>query len=189
MSRSHLTVHSFSSNALNCRTMRVNDSFIARRLFPALLPVLLLVQSLLRHAGRSPPGTAKVPASPVLRGLSAPPAAAPAALGQGNDDPLGRSTPRGTVLGFIKAAGSDDYDTAVQYLDTRQHGELARKLARQLKEVLDRGASIDLVQAQSTSPREARPIPRSQSEGQIRLLIRRHRQASTSRLDRVEAGR
>jgi MscS family membrane protein len=60
------------------------------------------------------------------------------------DDPLGRSTPHGTVLGFIKAADRGDYDQAASYLDTKQRGELARKLAEQLQAILDRETSIDL---------------------------------------------
>jgi MscS family membrane protein len=61
-----------------------------------------------------------------------------------SDDPLGRSTPRGAVLGFIKAAGRGDYDQAASYLDTKQHGDLARELAQQLQIILDRETSIDL---------------------------------------------
>jgi MscS family membrane protein len=61
-----------------------------------------------------------------------------------SDDPLGRSTPRGTVLGFLKAADREDYNQAVSYLDTGQRGDLARELARQLQLILDRETSIDL---------------------------------------------
>jgi MscS family membrane protein len=61
-----------------------------------------------------------------------------------SDDPLGRSTPRGTVLGFIRAANRHNYEQAVNYLDTKQHGDLAEELAEQLQEVLDRATSIDL---------------------------------------------
>ncbi len=60
------------------------------------------------------------------------------------DDPLGRSTPRGTVVGFIRAADREDYDQAANYLETTQRGENARELARQLQVVLDRETSIDL---------------------------------------------
>jgi MscS family membrane protein len=63
---------------------------------------------------------------------------------EAGDDPLGRSTPHGTVLGFIRAAGCGDYDQAASYLDTKQRGELARKLAQQLQAILDRETSIDL---------------------------------------------
>lgn len=61
-----------------------------------------------------------------------------------SDDPLGRSTPRGTVLGFIRAANRKDYERAASYLDTRQRGDLAQELARQLQTILDRETSIDL---------------------------------------------
>jgi MscS family membrane protein len=71
------------------------------------------------------------------------PQAAPARE-EASDDPLGRSTPRGTLLGFIKAVEREDYDQAVNYLDTKQHGDLARELAQQLKIILDRETSIDL---------------------------------------------
>lgn len=60
------------------------------------------------------------------------------------DDPLGRSTPHGAVFGFIRTAERGDYDQAASYLDTKQHGALARKLAQQLQVILDRETSVDL---------------------------------------------
>ncbi|HZC44002.1 MAG TPA: mechanosensitive ion channel family protein [Acidobacteriaceae bacterium] len=54
------------------------------------------------------------------------------------EDPLGRTTPRGTVLGFFSAAYNQKYDVAAQYLDTRAHGQSAAILAKQLFFVLDR---------------------------------------------------
>jgi len=78
------------------------------------------------------------------------PAQLPSALqpsapaGSASDDPLGRSTPRGTVLGFIRAANRGNYEQAASYLDTKQRGELAQELAQQLQTVLDRGTSIEL---------------------------------------------
>ncbi|HEY7446844.1 MAG TPA: mechanosensitive ion channel family protein [Vicinamibacterales bacterium] len=68
------------------------------------------------------PGAAKDPA----------PAQAPAP-----QDPLGRSTPRGTVFGFLSAARGDQNEVAVQYLNTRLRGEDAVELTRQLFVVLD----------------------------------------------------
>jgi MscS family membrane protein len=53
-------------------------------------------------------------------------------------DPLGRSTPRGTVLGFLNAARKGDYVTARRYLDTPSNGARTDSLARQLSSVLDR---------------------------------------------------
>ena len=52
-------------------------------------------------------------------------------------DPLGRSTPRGTVFGFLSAARGGENDVAVQYLNTRLRGEDAVDLTRQLFVVLD----------------------------------------------------
>jgi len=53
-------------------------------------------------------------------------------------DSLGRTTPRGAVLGFLTAAYSRNYDTAAQYLNTRLRGKQAADLAQQLFYVLDR---------------------------------------------------
>jgi MscS family membrane protein len=53
-------------------------------------------------------------------------------------DSLGRSTPRGTVLGFLLAGRSGDDEEAVQYLNTPLHGDAAADLAHQLFIVLDR---------------------------------------------------
>ena len=63
---------------------------------------------------------------------------------ESSDDPFGRSTPRGTVEGFIRAAEAEDYELAVSYLDTQLQGDLARELAQQLQAILNREASVDL---------------------------------------------
>ncbi len=57
------------------------------------------------------------------------------------DDPLGRSTPQGTVLGFIRAMQREDYERAVDYLETRQTGKRAQQLAVELEFILDQGVS------------------------------------------------
>ncbi len=57
------------------------------------------------------------------------------------DDPLGRNTPHGTVLGFLKAMQRDDYERAVDYLDTRQTGKRAQQLALQLNYILNQSVS------------------------------------------------
>jgi len=61
-------------------------------------------------------------------------------------DPLGRTTPRGTVLGFLSAARKGDNELAVQYLNTRLRGEAAAVLAHQLFSVLDRRLPPKLTQ-------------------------------------------
>jgi MscS family membrane protein len=52
-------------------------------------------------------------------------------------DPLGRGTPRGTVLGFLNASRKGDYATARRYLNTPLKGGSADSLARKLSSVLD----------------------------------------------------
>jgi len=53
-------------------------------------------------------------------------------------DPLGRTTPRGTVFGFLVAARNGEDELASQYLNTRLRGNAAAVLAHQLFVVLDR---------------------------------------------------
>jgi len=57
------------------------------------------------------------------------------------DDPLGRSTPQGTVVGFLRAMQRQDYERAVDYLDTRQTGKRAEQLALELNYILNEGMS------------------------------------------------
>lgn len=60
-------------------------------------------------------------------------------------DALGRSTPRGTVIGFLTAAHAGNWNSAVQYLDTTKVEDPA-DLAQQLSVVLDQGLPADLNQ-------------------------------------------
>ena len=57
------------------------------------------------------------------------------------DDPLGRSTPQGTVFGFMKSATQGNYEQALQYLDTKIVGIRAQKLIDALRVILERGFS------------------------------------------------
>ncbi len=63
---------------------------------------------------------------------------------QAEEDPLGRSNPHGTVLGFIRAAKAKDYDRAAEYLDTKKKAAAAEELAKQLQIVMDRGLNVNL---------------------------------------------
>jgi MscS family membrane protein len=56
-------------------------------------------------------------------------------------DPLGRSTPQGTVFGFVKSAAQGNYDQALQYLDTKITGIRARTLVDAVQVILERGFS------------------------------------------------
>jgi MscS family membrane protein len=60
------------------------------------------------------------------------------------DDPLGRSTPWGTLLGFMRAMDRQDYGRATEYLDTKQPAKQAEEIARLLQTVLDMRMSGDL---------------------------------------------
>jgi len=64
------------------------------------------------------------------------PAAKPAETAK---DPLGRSTPYGTVIGFLQAANKADYELAANYLEGRQSARRKADLARDLHVVLNRG--------------------------------------------------
>src|SRR5262245_53206624 len=65
------------------------------------------------------------------------PAAPPAAAAEQVKDPLGRETPRGTVLGFINVARRGEDDAARQYLNTTLPEKAAVELAHKLFVVLD----------------------------------------------------
>ena len=59
-------------------------------------------------------------------------------------DPLGRSTPHGAVLGFLRAAEAKDYSKASDYLDGKRPRAQGEELAEQLKYLLDRGLSSSI---------------------------------------------
>jgi MscS family membrane protein len=61
-------------------------------------------------------------------------------------DPLGRSTPRGTVIGFLSASVKREDNIAAGYLNTRLRGKAAAVLAHQLFVVLDRRLPAELNQ-------------------------------------------
>lgn len=58
------------------------------------------------------------------------------------DDPLGRSTPQGTVIGFLKAMQREDYDRALDYINTRQTGKRAQELTVELNRILNEGLIV-----------------------------------------------
>jgi MscS family membrane protein len=61
-------------------------------------------------------------------------------------DPLGRSTPQGTVIGFLKSASLGDHERALQYLNTKRTGVGAQKLIYDLQAILERGFSGHVAQ-------------------------------------------
>jgi MscS family membrane protein len=73
-------------------------------------------------------------------------------------DPYGRTTPRGTVLGFLAASRKGDWEAASQYLNTRQRGKPTNTLATELFAVLDRRLPARLNQV-SDRPQGSVPFP------------------------------
>ncbi|HEY6376350.1 MAG TPA: hypothetical protein VIX90_12580, partial [Edaphobacter sp.] len=59
-------------------------------------------------------------------------------------DPLGRTSPHGTVLGFLKAAEEKDYAKAAKFLDGKRSPDKSEELVIQLKTLLDRGLSTSI---------------------------------------------
>jgi MscS family membrane protein len=55
-------------------------------------------------------------------------------------DPLGRTTPKGTVLGFLEASHDQNFELATEYLDprSRRKGSNPKELAEKFAVVLDR---------------------------------------------------
>jgi len=56
-------------------------------------------------------------------------------------DPLGRSTPQGTIVGFMLSAQKGDDERALKYLDTKRAGRSGHRLVNELQVVLERGFS------------------------------------------------
>jgi MscS family membrane protein len=102
-------------------------------------------------AATAPP-TSGIPSTTAAAAPTAPPAPV---------DPLGRTTPHGCVLGFLRAAEAKDYEKAANYFDGKRPPEKAQELAQQLKYLLD--------QKLSTSIDDLSRSPNGNVEDQLRL--------------------
>ena len=60
-----------------------------------------------------------------------------------SEDPFGRSTPFGSVMGFLMAAEKEDYQRASEYLESPLSKDKKEELVRLLNIVLNRGANIN----------------------------------------------
>jgi MscS family membrane protein len=60
-------------------------------------------------------------------------------------DPLGRSTPRGTVIGFLRAIDENDPTKALVYLDTKLSGPRAVELAENLARLINSSSDLKLL--------------------------------------------
>lgn len=121
---------------------------------PALITALLLCTAALA------PAFGQVP-------QSTPPAEAKAEL----TDPLGRDTPRGTVVGFMTAATEGNVQRAALYLDTRGLSSQLEERVQQLLAVLNRTLSptdLDKLSREPSGNIEDDPQPRVEVVGEFR---------------------
>ncbi|UWZ86075.1 mechanosensitive ion channel family protein [Occallatibacter riparius] len=72
----------------------------------------------------APKGTSAAPTTP--------------AQAEPEKDPLGRTTPKGTILGFLAASHKKNFDLAEEYLDPRFRGKGSEDLIQQFAVVLDK---------------------------------------------------
>ena len=127
--------------------------------------------------------TATTVATAGQSGTTSPQAQAP----EPPSDALGRSNPRGTVLGFLNAARRGENELARQYLDTRLSGEAAEDLAHQLFVVLDARlpARLTLI---SDSPEGSRADPLAPNRERIGTISSGSGEVDVF-VDRVERGK
>jgi MscS family membrane protein len=100
---------------------------------------------------------------------------------------LGRTSPRGAVLGFLSAARKGNTEIAVLYLNTPLRGEPAQDLARQLAVVLDRRLPARLNQL-SDSPDGSLPDPLRPDEDIVGTITTKKGDLDIT-LERVDRGK
>lgn len=105
-------------------------------------------------------------------------------------DTLGRSAPRGTVLGFLGAIRKGNTEIAVLYLNTPLRGEAAEILASQLALVLDRRLPARLNEI-SEKPEGSLPDPLRPDEDTIGTIAtaKGDLELHLERVDRGKAGK
>jgi len=93
-----------------------------------IVSILLVVPAVVSaHAQVVPPGATAATAAAAQTAAQPAPAS----------DALGRTTPRGAVIGFLNAGHKGDNELARQYLNTRLTGDAGQELAQELFVVLD----------------------------------------------------
>jgi MscS family membrane protein len=104
-------------------------------------------------------------------------------------DSLGRTTPQGTVLGFLNASHKGDYELAAGYLNTRLRGKAASDLAHQLYVVLDRRLPARLNQL-SDNPEGSFSTPLKPNQELVGTISSNHGKVDifVERVDRGKAG-
>jgi len=120
--------------------------------FPKICTLLLVL-------GVASNAIANAQTTPLAPAAATAPAATPGGVPV---DPLelGRETPRGTVIGFIKAAQAENYDVAVQYFEARRASvEREQELAQQLLAILNARfvGSLDSITNDPTGRQDGEP--------------------------------
>lgn len=133
-------------------------------------------------------GTAQAQPREVVAQPSTPPAGA--AQVEPPKDPLGRTTPRGTVLGFLSYGRKGEDGLGSQFLDTPLKGAAAGDLAHQLFVVLDARLYARLTQL-SDSPEGSRANPLELDRDVVGTVTGATGDVSivVERVDRGQAGR
>jgi MscS family membrane protein len=118
-------------------------------------------------------------------------AATTAATPEAAKDTLGRDTPRGTLLGFIRAARDGSGEVASLYLNTSLRGSAAQDLARELYVVLDSRLPARLIEV-SDKPEgsQANPLRADQevigtvasAAGPLEVVVERVNRGSAGRV-------
>jgi MscS family membrane protein len=106
--------------------------------------LLCVVVFAVTHVAAQSANPKKSPPSPAQANPAQAPAPLPEAPTPPPPDPLGRESPRGCVLGFLRGAEAQDYGKAAKYLDSNKTEEQSEELVRQLKALLDLSASTGL---------------------------------------------
>src|SRR5262249_29314374 len=119
-----------------------------------------------------------------------PPPPAPEPQTASPSDILGRTPPRGRVLGFLKAAHKGDYEVAAQYLNTQRRGKAATDLAHQLFVVMDRLLPARLNEL-SNSPEGSLAFPAKPDQDLVGTISSESGNTDIllERVDRGKAGR
>ncbi len=108
-----------------------------------ILLFLFAAAPLMAQTQAKKPAGQSAPTPPAVPGLT--PNNNPAQAAPQPHDPLGRETPYGTVMGFLRAAESRDFERAANYLDSKKSEPAKEELAMQLKALLDLGTSTSLL--------------------------------------------
>src|SRR5258708_20923135 len=84
-------------------------------------------------------GSAPIARAQITQHAPAPTPSTPSPAAPSDPLELGRETPRGTVIGFVRAAQAENYDVAVQYFEPRRRTnvEPEREFAQQLLAILN----------------------------------------------------